>query len=354
MLKLNKEFLMTKEMILLYVFIGLFIIMSVINPSRFLSPGNLQSMASQLPELGIIALGMMVVIITGGIDLSITFTAALSGIAGAFTLSSGYNEGMTGAAIVFLIIKAVLVTIVTAIACGLVNGFFVSYVGVSPILVTLGTMTLYEGISLWFTKGGAISGFPEQYLWFGNGNILFIPVPIVIFALLAFLTGIVLECTAWGRGVYMFGCNPTATLFSGINIRKLVMMVYVYSAIMASIATIIMTSRYNSAKVDYGSSYLLQSVAIVVLGGTDIAGGYGKVIGTVTAACIVQILSSGLNLLGINRYLVDVTMGMLLISVLLLNFFIIKMKQREGIEKKQKKFMHGSFSSPKTTMGGDN
>lgn len=342
--KLNKEFLMTKEMILLYVFIALFILMSIINPSKFLSSGNLESMASQLPELGIISLGMMVVIITGGMDLSITFIAALSGIAGAFTLSSGYNESMAGAAIVFLIIKAILVIFITAIACGLVNGFFVSYVGVSPILVTLGTMTLYEGISLLFTKGGAISGFPDQYLWFGNGNILFIPVPILIFAVLALLTAIVLEHTAWGRGVYMFGCNSTATLFSGINIRKLVMMVYVYAALMAAVATIIMTSRYNSAKVDYGSSYLLQSVAIVVLGGTDIAGGYGKVIGTVTAACIVQILSSGLNLLGINRYLVDVTMGVLLICVLLLNFFITKIKQREGVNKKQKEFIPKSIS----------
>ncbi|WXJ96105.1 Autoinducer 2 import system permease protein LsrD [Neomoorella carbonis] len=327
----------SKEMILLYVFAGLFLLMSVISPSKFLSLGNLQSMATQLPELGIIALGMMVVIITGGIDLSITFTAALSGIAGALVLSSGYNAGVAGTAVLLLIMKAVLVTLITALICGFINGFLVSYVGVSPILVTLGTMTLFEGLSIWLTKGGAISGFPEQYQWIGNGYLGFVPVPLLIFIAFASLTGILLERTAWGRSVYMFGCNPVATYFSGINTKKVVMIVYLYAATLAAMAALIMTSRYNSAKVDYGSSYLLQSVAIVVLGGTDIAGGYGKVIGTVIAVGIVQVLSSGLNLIGINRFIVDVTMGALLIAVLLLNYLINKRRQGKEVKIEQKK-----------------
>ncbi|WP_406677173.1 ABC transporter permease [Moorella sp. ACPs] len=294
-------------------------------------------MATQLPELGIIALGMMVVIITGGIDLSITFTAALSGIAGALVLSSGYNAGVAGTAVLLLIMKAVLVTLITALICGFINGFLVSYVGVSPILVTLGTMTLFEGLSIWLTKGGAISGFPEQYQWIGNGYLGFVPVPLLIFIAFASLTGILLERTAWGRSVYMFGCNPVATYFSGINTKKVVMIVYLYAATLAAMAALIMTSRYNSAKVDYGSSYLLQSVAIVVLGGTDIAGGYGKVIGTVIAVGIVQVLSSGLNLIGINRFIVDVTMGALLIAVLLLNYLINKRRQGKEVKIEQKK-----------------
>ncbi|PRR70436.1 ABC transporter permease [Neomoorella humiferrea] len=327
----------SKEMILLYVFIGLFVLMAAISPAKFLSLGNLQSMATQLPELGLIALGMMVVILTGGIDLSITYTAALSGIAGALVLSTGYNAGIEGAAVMILIIKALLATLITALLCGSLNGFLVSYVGVSPILVTLGTMTLFEGVSVWLTKGGAVSGFPEQFQWIGNGYLGFVPVPILIFIVFAIVTGILLERTAWGRSVYMFGCNPIATYFSGINTKKVVMFVYLYAAILAAVAAIIMISRYNSAKVDYGSSYLLQSVAIVVLGGTDIAGGYGKVIGTVVAVGIVQVLSSGLNLIGINRFIVDVTMGALLIAVLLLNYFIGKRKQEKGVRKEAKK-----------------
>jgi len=307
----------SKEWILVGVFVVLFILMAVLSPSRFLSLDNLQSMAFQLPELGIISLAMMVVIVTGGINLSITSSAALCGIMTAFVLS---KLNASGASIFITILAAILVAILTSQICGAINGLVVAYIGVSPILVTLGTMTLFEGISLNFTKGGAISGFPEQYYWFGNGTILAIPVPMIIFVVVIIATLILLERTPWGMSVYMVGCNPTATMFSGINIKKVLMKVYLYSAFLGSIAAIIMTSRYNSAKVDYGSSYLLQSVAAAVLGGTDIAGGYGKVMGTVIAVAVLQVLSSGLNILGLNRYIVDIIMGAILIVVLAINF----------------------------------
>lgn len=306
-----------KEWVLVGVFAVLFITMSVLSPSRFLSLDNLQSMAFQLPEFGIIALGMMVVIVTGGINLSITSSTALSGILAAFTLSKFYASGVN---IILTILAAIAVAIVTSLICGAINGAVVAYVGVSPILVTLGTMTLFEGISLNFTKGGAISGFPEQYYWFGNGTILSIPVPMIIFIAVIIISLILLERTPWGMSVYMVGCNPKATMFSGINIKKVLIKVYLFSAVLGSIAAIIMTSRYNSAKVDYGSSYLLQSVAAVVLGGTDVAGGYGKVMGTVIAVMILQVVSSGLNILGINRNIVDIIMGAILIIVLTINF----------------------------------
>lgn len=333
----------SKERLLFYVLVGLVLIMSVLSPTRFFTLDNFQSMASQLPELAILSLGMMVVIITGGIDLSITFTAALAGIAAAFVLSSGQEQALP---VIFLIAKAMFAALLTGLACGLLNGFLVAYVGVSPILVTLGTMTLFEGIGLWLTKGGAISGFPIQYQSIGSGSVLFIPVPMLIFVLLALITALLLEYTAWGRSVYMFGCNPIATYFSGINTKKLIMLVYLYAATMAAMSAIIMISRYNSAKIDYGSSYLLQSVATVVLGGTDIAGGYGKVIGTVLAATIVQVLSSGLNILGINRFIVDIILGTLLISVLLVNFFLTQQKgQRRVGEKERSKGLSVSSKS---------
>lgn len=306
-----------KEWILVGVFVILFILMAVLSPSRFLSLDNLQSMAFQLPELGIISLAMMVVLVTGGINLSITSSTALSGIMTAFLLS---KLNASGTNIVITILAAIVIAVLTSLVCGAINGSVVAYIGVSPILVTLGTMTLFEGISLNFTKGGAISGFPEQYFWFGNGTILAIPVPMIIFVAVIIATLIMLERTPWGMSVYMLGCNQKATMFSGINIKKVLVKVYLYSAFLGSIAAIIMTSRYNSAKVDYGSSYLLQSVAAAVLGGTDVAGGYGKVMGTVIAVAILQVVSSGLNILGINRYIVDIIMGSILIIVLTINF----------------------------------
>lgn len=323
----------TKEWILVGIFVGIFILMALLSPSKFLSMDNLQSMAFQVPEFGILSLAMMVVIVTGGINLSLVSTSALSGIMSAFTLST---LNAAGTNIFLTIVLSIAVAVVTALLCGMVNGYVIAYIGVSPILVTLGTMTLFEGISLNFTKGGAISGFPEQYFWFGNGSVMAIPVPMLIFLLVIIVTLVVLERTPWGLSVYMVGCNPKATMFSGINVKKVLTKVYLYSALLGSVAAIIMTSRYNSAKVDYGSSYLLQSIAAAVLGGTDIAGGYGKVIGTVLAVLILQVLSSGLNILGINRYIVDITMGAILIVVLGMNFinfkgFKLKLKRTKGI-----------------------
>lgn len=324
---------LSKEWMLVGIFIMIFIFMSILSPQIFLSVDNLQSMAFQLPEFGIIALAMMVVIITGGINLSVTSTAALAGIMAAFTLS-GLNAG--GMNIGITIVAAIIVSVVTAVACGAVNGMIVAYIGVSPILVTLGTMTLFEGISLNFTRGGAISGFPEQYYWFGNGTILNVPVPMIIFILIIAVTLILLEHTPWGFNVYMLGCNPVATMFSGVNTKKVLFKVYLFSALLGSIAAIIMTSRYNSAKVDYGSSYLLRSVAAAVLGGTDIAGGYGKVMGTVVAAAILQVISSGLNIFGINRYFVDIIMGAILILVLTINYLSYLYSQRKMSIQKEK------------------
>lgn len=311
----------SKEWILAGVFGVIFILMSILSPTRFLSIDNLQSMAFQLPELGIISLAMMVVILTGGINLSITASTALSGIMAAFTLVKLGSQGLPA---VVTIAAGIIMALVVALICGAINASVVALIGVSPILVTLGTMTFFEGISTNITKGGAISGLPDQYYWFGNSTVLGLPVPIIIFAVVAAITKIVLEKTPWGMSVYMAGCNPKATMYSGINVKKVLFKVYLFSAALGSIAAIIMTSRYNSAKVDYGSSYLMQSITAAVLGGTDIGGGYGKVMGTVIAVAIVQVVSSGLNILGINRYFVDIIMGFILLAVLAINFFSTK------------------------------
>jgi simple sugar transport system permease protein len=309
---------------LLNIFIIIFVVMALVSPDKFLSLNNLQSMARQLPELGILSLGMMVVIISGGIDLSIMSTAALSGIMAAYVMSMGYNPEMSARAAIVLIFKALLVLFATALICGSINGFFISRIGVHPVLATLGSMTLFEGISLAITKGGAVSGFPKQYFWFGSGSILFIPIPLIIFIIAAVVTATLLEKTAWGRSLYMFGSNPVATFYSGINTAKVNFFIYIYSASMAALAALIMTSRYNSAKVDYGSSYLLQSIAIAVLGGSGIYNKHNRTIGTVLSVCIFQLLNTGFNFLGVNRFLINIFSGLILIVVLLTDIFIYK------------------------------
>ena len=305
-----------KELILFGVLIAIFLLMAILSPGRFLSSYNLQTMAFQLPEFGLIALGMMIAILTGGINLSITSGAALSGIIAAFILSA--NQG-TQTGIWLVILAAVGVILLVSVALGTLNGAVIAYVGAAPMLVTLGSKILYEGISLWLTRGGAVSNFPEAYYWFGNASIGPIPVPMIIFAIIAVFTYFLLERTPWGTRVYMVGSNPTAAVFSGINVKRILLQVYIYSSVLAGLAAVIMLSRYNSAKVDLGSSYLLQSVAAVVLGGTSMAGGHGTVLGTVIAVAILQVVSSGLNILGVNRFIIEVIMGAILIAVLTVN-----------------------------------
>jgi simple sugar transport system permease protein len=318
-------FKLSKETMLGLILIGLFILMAVIAPG-FLDSYNLSNMMFQLPELGILALGMMVVIVTAGIDLSITFTSSLSGVMTALCLSH-----------LLPVPVAIIIGIAVGLLCGLLNGFFIAIIGVSPILVTLGSMVLFEGINLTITKGNAISGFPDSFGNIGNMSIGPVPLPVIIFLVLAGFTSVLLNRTIWGRSVYKVGINPVAAEFSGLNVKKVLLGVYLFSAFMASIAGLIMISRYNSAKVDLGSSYLLLTVSAAVLGGTEISGGYGKVIGTVYAVGVFQVLSNGLNLLGIPRTVVDILMGVILIAVLTLNYLSGKLSHQRSIKQQSVK-----------------
>lgn len=315
---------LSKESVLGLIALAIFVLMALVAPG-FLSTNNVSSMMFQMPEFGLLALAMMVVIVTGGIDLSITYIAALAGVGAALMLTNGYG-----------IMPAIIVAIIFALACGAFNGFVISKIGVSPILVTLGTMVLFEGIILAITKGNSISGFSEGYSLIGNGYYLgMVPFSLVIFAFFALFTAILMEKTSWGRSVYMYGSNDLATMFSGVKNSRILMKVYLYAALLAAVSAIIMTSRYNSAKVDLGSSYLLQSVAAAVLGGANIHGGYGKVIGTIYAVCIFQFIRNGLNLIGFHSSLVDVVIGAILILVLAMNFLsgeLNKMKETRNIK----------------------
>lgn len=302
--------------VLVGIMVFVFILMCILSPTRFLRPGNLQSMAFQLPELGLLSLAMMVIMINGGINLSIVSTANLSGITAALIMTTLLPEGAGGAGTVPVIALAIIVALVVALLVGAGNGLLVAYLDMSPILSTLGTMTLLNGVSILLTKGYVISGFPDVYTYLGNGLLLGIPFPIILFALAALGLALVLGRTAFGFDLYMIGTNPVASLFSGINNRLMLMKSYILSGLLSGVAGIIMSSRFNSAKSDYGSSYLLVTVLAAVLGGTSSTGGYGKVSGMVLALVILQFVSSGLNLLQANAFLTRALWGVILIVVM--------------------------------------
>ena len=315
-----------KEFTLFIVFLVTFAIMSLLSPKMFLSAINMQSMAFQMAEFGILAFAMMIVVLTGGINLSLTYNASLSGVVMALVLRAMNTNGDNPAV---SILVSMVAAFLVAVACGVLNGFLVAYLNVTPILATLGTMMLFKGIGQNLTQGYSITGFPEAFSVFGNGTVLGgIPVSFMIFLVVALICWLLLEKTPWGIQVHMVGNNAVAVEYSGIDVKRVLFKVYITSALLCFCATLIMTSRYNSMKPEYGYSYMLQSVLAVVLGGTSINGGYGKVAGTLLSITILQILSSGLNIFGVNKFFIDVIMGAMLIFVLALNFVLLKKGKR--------------------------
>lgn len=318
----------SKQAFLILFLLALILVMSLLAPGRFLSVRNFKNMGFQMAEFGILAIGMSVVIMTGGINLSLLSSAMLSAIVGAYLMRSLNQAQVMGDVPIILIGIAVVMAV--SVLCGLANGFFVAYVGVVPLLVTLGTQTVFNGISLNITRGSGISGFPKIFQRIGAGTLFDIPYTLIIYLLVVLMAWYLIHKTPWGVNVYMVGGNEKATRYSGINTKRVLTLVYVFSAVMAGIAGILMISRYNSARADYGTSYTLQAVAATVLGGTDINGGSGKVWGTVVAVLILQVLSSGFNIIGINRNITDIVTGLILICVLSINHFASRDKVRKA------------------------
>jgi simple sugar transport system permease protein len=307
-----------------FVLAVVFIIMSVLAPGRFLKGSNFQSMAFQLPEVGLFSLSMMIALLTGGLNLSVITTANLSSITAALILTKCCAPGDSGPLANVIIVLAIGAALAISLVLGLINGVLIAHVGVSAILATLGTMTLYDGLAIAITKGYVISNFPKSFLIIGNDTILGVPIALLIFIVTAYLMSLALSRKPYGVSVYMIGSNERATEFSGIDIKKVLMKTYLLSGFLSGVASVIMTSRFNSANAGYGSSYLLVTVLIAVLGGVDPFGGFGKVSGLVMALVILQFISSGLNLLGVTAFVTISMWGTILIVVMGLNNYLEK------------------------------
>ncbi len=304
------------------------VVFSIIGKPNFFSLDNFQSMLFQIPEFGILAFAIMVPLLSGGINLSIVSTCILSGIMAALVMTELIPPG-SGDLYIFMIIGlAILVAIITSIICGTINGFLIGVVKISPILATLGTAKLFSGISMIITKGHSISGFPKEFLFLGGGTISIIPTPMIVFLVTALLLGLFLNKKSTGFNIYMLGSNPMAAMFSGINNKSLTLKVYIISGFLCGIAAIIMISRVDSVKVGYGSSYLLKAILVSVLGGVDAYGGSGSVTGVVLAILILQVISSGLTLIGISAFFRTVIWGALLLLVMIIGFFKVKYQNR--------------------------
>ncbi len=312
-----------------FVLVAVFVLMSVLAPGKFLKGSNFKSMAFQLPEVGLFSLAMMITLLTGGINLSVITTANLSSIVTALIITQYCSPGGTGPYVTLVIMLAIAAALATSLVLGLINGVLIAHVGVSAILATLGTMTLYDGLGIAITKGYVISDFPKSFLYIGNGTIFGIPITLLIFGICAYIMSVILSRKPYGLSVYMIGSNEKATAFSGINNKNVLIKTYLLSGFLSGVASVIMTSKFNSANAGYGASYLLVTVLIAVLGGVDPFGGFGKVAGLVIALIILQFLSSGLNIIGVTAFITISLWGMILIIVMGMNNYLEKRKFRQ-------------------------
>ena len=274
----------------------------------------MQSMAFQLPELGILSLAMMISLISGGLNLAIIATANLCALAMAYILTK-FVPGSEGFAWVAWQIIAVLAGLAVAMVIGLVNGFVIAYLGVSPILATLGTMTFVKGIAIGMTRGNVISGLPDSIVFLGNGTVFGVPTAMLVFAAVAVPMAVMLARTPLGTAIYMVGSNEKATRFSGIDTKRVILKVYLISSLLAAVAGLVMMARFNSANASYAESYLLVTILAAVLGGVNPAGGFGKITGLILSLVILQVISSAFNLLNFSQFLTLAIWGAILIAV---------------------------------------
>lgn len=291
-------------------FLAMCILFSVMNP-LFLTPGNILNILRQVSFNAILAMGMLMVIITGGIDLSVGSVVALAAVVTAsFVQTAGPLLPVPLAILAGLLIGAF---------CGAFNGILITKGRLAPFIVTMVMMTMARGAAQLFTKGRPVTGLLESFDFLGAGSIAGIPVPIYIMAVVVLITHFILKYTRAGRYIYAVGGNEQAAVASGLKVNRMKIFVYIYSGILAALVGIILTARLNSASPVLGNGYELDAIAAVVIGGASMNGGKGKVIGTVVGALIIGTISNGLDILNVSSYWQQIIKGIIILIAVLLD-----------------------------------
>ena len=283
--------------------------LAVLSPD-FLTLGNLLDVTRQVSINAVISFGMTLVILLGGIDLSVGSILAVSSLVVALLMRGG--ESATLATAVGILCGALM---------GAANGLLVTKGRVAPFIATLGTMTLLRGLALVLCQGSPISGFPSEFFAALGGGYLarMIPLPVVWMLVLFTILWFVLDRTVFGRHVYATGGNPEAASLSGVNVDRVQILVYTLSGFTAAVAGIILTSRLDSAQPTAGEGYELDAITAVVLGGTSLAGGRGWIFGTLLGALLIGVLNNGLNLVGVSAFYQQVIKGSVILLAVLLD-----------------------------------
>ncbi|MDD3403720.1 MAG: ABC transporter permease [Hespellia sp.] len=294
-----------------FVLILMMIILSFLSKS-FMTVSNMMNILRQVSVSGIVAMGMTLVLVTGGIDLSVGSMIAFAGVIGCTFAHPDPS---------YPLIVVILIGLAAGALCGLVNGLIVAYTGVNPFIATMGMMTIARGATLLFTNGRPINDLSESFQFIGRGTVGFISTPILFLIAVCIISALILHKTSLGRYIFAVGGNENAAKVSGINVKKIKIFVYIYSGILCGLAGLLLASRTNAAAPNAASGYELDAIAAGVIGGTSTSGGRGGVYGTIVGALIMVVLSNGLDMLNVSSYIQQIVKGIIIIGAVCIDQF---------------------------------
>lgn len=301
-----RKFLNTFGMLIVLILI--MIAFGLLSPV-FWSLNNLINILRQVSIVGVCSVGMAMVIIVGGIDLSVGSTVAVSGIVAAIAMKTG----------VIPPVVAVLISLAVGLAVGLFNAFIINEFDLPPFVATLGTMSMLRGVAYLVTGGYPVFGFPSSYTVLGQGNLGFIPIPVIVMLAVFALGVFIMNSTRWGRYIYGVGGNQDASRLSGVSPKKIRYFVYTFNGILTALAGTVLLSRVNSATPSAGTGYEMDVITAVILGGVSMSGGEGNILGVLVGVIIMGVLVNGMTLLNVNEYWQLVVKGGVLILAVILD-----------------------------------
>jgi inositol transport system permease protein len=293
---------------MLLILFVLIIVMTILAPT-FLTSGNLINIVRQMSVVGIVAIGVTMIIITTGIDLSSGSVIALVSV----VVASMSHPGS------YPLVVALAVGLGLGLLTGVINGSIISKGKIAPFIVTLGMMTVARGAALLYSSGRPIGNLSDGFKVIGQGSLLGIPIPILIFLFIGFISYILLNKTKFGKYVYAIGGNEQAAVIAGVNVDKYKIMIYGFAGLLAAVGGIILTSRIASGQPTAGLMYELDAIAAAVIGGTSLSGGVGTIGGTIIGALIIGVMNNGLDLLNVSSYWQQILKGAIIVVAVLID-----------------------------------
>ncbi len=301
-----------------FIFLAMLIVASFLSPA-FLTPINLINVIRQMSIIGLIALGVTGVIVTGGIDLSsgsVVGAACVVAASLAQIPARAFYPAIAGSPVILSILAACGV----GVLAGMANGLLVARTGIPPFIATLGMYTAARGAAMLYTTGRPLSNLSDEYNFIGQGDVGGIPVPILILAIMAVLTHVLYARTKFGKYIYAIGGNEQAARVSGINVGKYKILIYTYAGMLAGLAGLVISSRIGSGQPGLGVGYELDAIAAAVIGGTSLsAGGIGTIPGTIVGALIIGVLNNTLDLINVSAYWQQIIKGAIIVGAVVLD-----------------------------------